>query len=86
MSIDTKYLNMSAFENMTRENLASFAEIRGIEIDLSLPIEDLRIEVAKKDAMRFANKGLRVCEEKTPSLKELAERIVRIEKHLGLGK
>ena len=87
MNIDKKHLNMKMFEEMTRETLLSFARTRGIVVDSETAnLDDLRFEVAQKDAQRFANIGLRVEKKQEVCLDSILKRIEAIEKHLGIVK
>ena len=87
MNIEKKFLNLNVFNGMSREDILAFAQTRGITVSAKdAPIEDLKLDVAQKDAQRFANKGLRMQEQPKISLSSLLERIEAIEKHLGIGK
>ena len=64
--IDKKFLNLKPFEAMTVVQLRDFAAQRGFET-METDIDKLREEVAIKDAQRFANKGLRMTKEPSPT-------------------
>jgi len=88
--VDTKYINIRAFEGMSLEQLEQFAQVRNIKITKE-SLDDIRWEVAIKDAERFKNKGLRM--ENKPStldtmsmdamtelILELSQRVESLEK------
>tara|TARA_B100000925_G_C21892453_1_gene423455 strand:+ start:352 stop:630 length:279 start_codon:yes stop_codon:yes gene_type:complete len=64
--IDKKFLNLKPFEGMSILQLQEFASKRGFDT-VETDIEKLREEVAIKDAQRFANKGLRMAKELSPT-------------------
>lgn len=80
---------MKLFNGMDEEQLRAFAHSRNIDI-VSINIDDMREEVATKDADRFKNKGLRISEQKenpieilTKEVLLLKERVSFLEKRLG---
>jgi len=82
--LDRKFLNIAPFKGMGLEELQNFATLRGITLEQT-DIEEMRWELAAKDAERFANKGVRLEQAKNPidilaiELARLSDRVATLE-------